>query len=204
MYETYKRLHDVVKLELLTGILMTFSFGLIGPVITKLEGLTFTVSILAGISIANKISIFATALLKSVRTNVKHIMLIVLVAIETVTLFMYSNEHVIVWLSIIVIIGVFTTMVLSSFYIDFDIVVAKTHDEDSLENIQYIERMVFSATGLIGAFVSMLFGDISIRSIMIMSGITMLIVTYVLVRQHMKYFKGKSRKDLIKMIESEK
>jgi len=188
MKNTYKELSDFVKAEVLLNMLMIFSMALIGPVLIKVQGITFTVTMIGALSMLSRMNILISLLLKDIDMYKKHLLIIILAIIDFIVLVSFDYMSHTVFMVLITTSGMLVGVAMTSFYIDYDVILADMLDKRDLRNLQYIERIAFGVAGVLGTGCAMLLGDLDVGSIIKIGSIIFFLVILVIIKQHIVYY----------------
>lgn len=156
LFQAYKKFDDFVKMQLLMLGIISLSWALIMPIITKLQGMLWATSIISGYLILHNLSVFLMPLFKKLSLKESYRWFIVLDILYLTFIpiyfwsplaFLYTEGFLMVVYGLIM--GVFT--------INYDAFVMTKYETKTFKDIQYAERMFMAVAGLMGlAIVAMI------------------------------------------------
>jgi len=189
MKTTYKKLSAFIKAEMLLNVLMIIAGSLMGPVLVKIKGMVFTVTVLGILMMIDKLNILFSLLIKNISMSNKHRLVLVSVILEFIVISMFSFIEIETFIWLLTIVSMLTGITLNAFFIDYDVILADMLDKKDFGNLAYIERTLFGFAGIIGTGFAIMLGELKAETIMNITGVMVFIVILVTMRQHFLYYK---------------
>lgn len=149
LYKSYKGFDNFIKMQLMVIFVISLSWALILPILTKLQGLLWATSIISAYLILHRLSAFLLPYFKDTSIKQAYKNMIVLDVLYLVSvpiyfvdplLFLYTEA------TLMVIYGV----ILSVFGISYDAFLMNKYNTSKFKDIQYSERIVMAIAGIIG------------------------------------------------------
>jgi hypothetical protein len=152
-------------MQLLVIFVISLSWALILPIITKLQGLLWATSIISAYLIIHKLSVFITPYFKHLSIRQSYGALIVLDGLYLVSVLLYFYDPLIFLYteaSLMVVYGIVMTV----FGISYDAFLMEKYNSNTFKDVQYLERMSMAVAGIIGysvvIFIDIISQDIGI------------------------------------------
>ncbi len=149
LLNSYKDFDSFIKMQLLVIFVISLSWALILPIVTKLQGLLWATSIISAFMIIHKLAAFIMPYFKGVSLRVSYRNLIILdfLYLASVPLYFYDP---LVFLytesALMVIYGI----IMSIFGINYDAYLMERYQTKTFKDVQYLERMTMAVSGIIG------------------------------------------------------
>ena len=159
MKETWRKMEKWMKIELMLMVAFGLSGVIMAGVLGKLQGMLFALSTISIFVMIRRSSGIFLPLARIMTTSVKYEILILISAFYIVALALYgqiSNEA---WVMINIFIEFVSGIFVSAFFIDYDVILKDLTSTKMFSEMQYLERMVFAATGILGGFLSFLMAE---------------------------------------------
>ena len=152
LYLAYKKFDSFIKMQFIVIFVISLSWALILPLITKLQGMLWTTSIISAFLIIQRLTSFVSPFFKNANLVISYRNLIILDLLYFISLYSFFISP----LYFIYIEGTLMlvyTVIMSVFSIKYDAFLMKRYNTETFENVQYIERMIMSAAAICGYFV---------------------------------------------------
>ena len=149
LYTSYKKFDSFIKTQLLVIFINSLGWALMLPIITKLQGLLWTTSIISSYLILHKISAFLIPLFKDIALKELYKRLIILdcLYLFSIPIYFYSP---LVFLYTEATLMIIYGIILSVFGINYDAYLMDTYQTNIFKDMQYIERMSMAIAGIAG------------------------------------------------------
>lgn len=149
MMKSFKDFDDFLKTQIIIVGLISFVWALIIPLITKLQGMLWTTSIISAYLIAQKASAFIYPYFKDMKINKCYKSLIILDILYAISLTIYFvNINVFVYVEALL--TLVYGIIISVFTINYNTYVMKTYNANTFKELQYIEKISISIAGILG------------------------------------------------------
>ena len=157
MYKIYKDLDEFLRMQIIIVGLISFSWALIIPLVTKLQGMLWTTSLISAYLIAQKASAFLFPYFKNMKINKCYKILIILDVFyaTSLTIYFYNQE---IFILVEAFLALIYGVIISVFTINYNTFVMKKYSRDIFKEIQYIEKISISVAGILG-FLFVIFLD---------------------------------------------
>jgi len=149
--ETFKKSPDYIKNEIFIFAGNVFVFAILSVVLIKLQGLFLTGFIIGVLTVVTKIISLYSQKIKNMQTGKKYKFIVLFDSFYMVMLFFYIYFPVNIWLITTMLFGAVHSIFLTSFFIDYDVIMKETLSSGFFKKIQYLERFFTTVTAIIGA-----------------------------------------------------
>lgn len=150
---SFRNFDAFVKMQLLCVAVASFSWALVIPIITKLQGLLWTTYVIAGFMILARTSAFISPFFKHISLKRSFEVIVVLTIMYLFSLFTYFySVHLFLIIEMILMFGY--GIIFSIYTINYDVYIMKRYDQDVFKDIQYIEQMIMAAAGITGFLIT--------------------------------------------------
>jgi len=191
MRQTLKLMERWMKIEMLLMVLFTISEAIMGNIVAKMQGTLFSLATISVFMIIVKSGGLLLPIIKNTDTGKKYFYLIVIGYIEIAVLCSYSLIDDKVWLSTYILLGVPYSLILSAFFIDYDVIVKDITSTKMFTEIMYIERVMFSVVGILGGGITYLFSLwLSIHEIILVVTAIKTVSSVIVLYQYKTTYKG--------------
>jgi len=143
-----KKFDSFIKMQFKVTFLLTFSYSLLIPLITKLQGLEWSIVIISSFFIFRQLSNFALPIFKKVRTKTLYGFLIIFDVVYLMTMFIFFFNP-IVFLYVESIILIVYGVIVNAFFISYEPFLLKNYEKD-YKNIQYTNKIIVSIANILG------------------------------------------------------
>jgi len=151
--ETLKKSPEYIKNEMLIMMFNVFINSIILVVVSKLQGLFLTGFMIGAITVITKIISLYSQKIKDIYTSTKYKFI---VFIDAVYIFLFVSYIFIptnVWLITYMLSGAVHYVFLTSFFVDYDIILKETLSSYFFKRVMYLERFLTTIAAIIGAAV---------------------------------------------------
>jgi len=191
MKQTWNLMERWMKLEMLLMVIFTISGAIMGNVVVKMQGVLFSLATISVLMILVKSGGLLLPIIKNIDTGQKYFYLMLMGYIEILVLGSYGYVSDDVWLSVYILLGVPYSLILSAFFIDYDVIVKDITSTKMFTEIMYIERIMFSAIGIVGGGLTYILSLwLSIHEIIIIVTIIKLASSFLILYQYRTTYRG--------------
>lgn len=148
----YKHFDNFLKTQILIIAIISFNWALIIPLITKLQGLLWTTSIISAYLILQKCSAFIYPYFQSTKINKAYFIMIMLDIVYTISLGLYFIDTTI-FLYTEAVLMLLYGIVMNVFGINYDTYIMRAYDNETFKTLQYMERISMALAGIFGFFI---------------------------------------------------
>ncbi len=160
LYKNYKSLDEFIKVQLFVLFIVTLSWSLVIPIVTKLQGLLWTTSMISIYLILHKLSVFIMPYFKKISLKTSYKTLIILDIVYMLSMFIYFiNIELFIYTEAILV--VIYGLCVSVFGINYSMYVMKRYDEHVFKDTQYLEQMAMAIAGITGYLIVITVGEIT-------------------------------------------
>ena len=177
LLRSYKTFDNFIKMQLLNVMVACFSWSLIVPIITKLQGTLWAAYMISGFLILSQLSAFVSPFFKHMSLKTTYRATITLLVFYFCSLPIYFHDPRI-FLYVESVLMFMYGINMSIYSINYDVYIMNRYNQDVFKDIQYINRMLISAAAIIGfvitALIDLLVSDIgtTIICFMVMLGMS--------------------------------
>lgn len=144
-----KKFDNFLKMQLYVIFIISMSWSLILPLITKLQGLLWATSIISIFLILTKLTAFIAPRFKNIKLHLAYRNLIILDGLYLLSLSTYFISP-LLFLYVEGVLMLIYTIIMSVFGIRYDAFLMKKYDITTFENVQYAERISMATASIIG------------------------------------------------------
>jgi hypothetical protein len=155
LYVAYKKFDSFIKMQLVIIFVISLSWALIMPIITKLQGLLWATSIISSFLILQQLTAFISPLFKDLHLRTAYRNLIFLDFLYLISLYTYFIDP-LVFLYTEGILMLIYTIIMSVFGIRYDAFLMNKYNTQIFEYVQYVERISVATAAIIGYSVVLL------------------------------------------------
>ena len=157
LYNEYLKFDNFLKMQLLIVFIISFCWSLVIPIVTKLEGLLWSTSLISFFMILNKLSVFVSPYLKklSLKETYKYLVYLDIAYFGSIFLYFIDPLWFLYFDSILMLIY---SVIMNVFGINYDAFLMKNYNETIFKDIQYIERMIMASAGIFGLIIVIFIG----------------------------------------------
>lgn len=144
-----------VKMQMLSIGVASFSWALIIPIITKLQGTLWATYMISGYLIFSRSSAFISPFFRRIKLKTSFQVIVGLTGLYFLTLFVYFlNVHAFLVLEAVLMFsyGVF----LSNYIINYNMFIMDNYKSDIFRDIQYFEQMIMAGAAIFGFVITAL------------------------------------------------
>jgi len=149
LYLAYKKFDSFIKMQLVVIFVISLSWALIMPVITKLQGLLWATSIISGFLIFQRLTAFIAPMFKDAHLRVAYRNLIFLDFLYLISLYTYFIDPLLFLYTEGALMLVYT-VIMSVFAIRYDAFLMNKYNTQIFEDVQYVERISMATAAIIG------------------------------------------------------
>lgn len=193
MRETLQKMERWMKMEMLLMVAFSISGVIMGNVVLKMQGMIFALSTISIFMMMVKAGGLLLPIVKNVSTGHKYLALTVMGWIEIFVLFGYgyvSDEH---WLTIYILFGIPYSLVLSAFFIDYDVILKDLTSTKMFVEIMYLERVMFSAMGILGGGITYFMSiNMTVEEIIRAVAVVKVLASFIILYQYKTTYRGLS------------
>jgi hypothetical protein len=160
LLKNYQKLDKFIKMQLFMLFIVTLSWSLVIPIVTKLQGLLWTTSMISLYLILQKVSVFIMPYFKNINLITSYKTLILMDIIYTLSILTYfADKDLFVYIEAVVIIiyGLCTSV----FGINYSMYVMKRYNEHIFKDTQYLEQMIMATAGILGYLIVIAVGELT-------------------------------------------
>ena len=160
LIRNYKQFDEFIRVQLFVLFIVTLSWSLVLPIVTKLQGILWTTSMISAYLILHKLSVFIMPYFKKVSLKSSYKTLIILDIIYMLSMFIYFidiNTFIYVEAILVVIYGLSVNI----FGINYSMYVMKKYDSEVFKDTQYLEQIAMACAGIIGYLIVIIVGEIT-------------------------------------------
>ena len=191
MKETWIKMEQWMKTELGLMVVFMLSGSTMVNVMNKMQGMLFTLATISVFMILIKASGLLLPLVRNISTSAKYLALVILGYVDIAALSLYGTVDNSVWLSINILLDIPFNIVLSAFFIDYDVILKDLTSTKMFTEMQYLERIVFSAVGIIGGGLTYVLAlYLSIGEIVSVVVIIKFFSSFIVLYQYINTYKG--------------
>lgn len=142
-----------VKMQMLSIGVASFSWALIIPIITKLQGTLWATYMISGYLIFSRSSAFISPLFRKIKLKTSFQVMVGLTGVYFLTLFVYFlNVHTFLVIEAILMFsyGVF----LNNYIINYNMFIMGTYKADIFRDIQYFGQMIMAGAAIFGFLIT--------------------------------------------------
>jgi len=140
--------------------IVTLSWSLVLPIVTKLQGVLWTTSMISAYLILHKLSVFIMPYFKEVSLKSSYKTLIILDIVYMLFMFIYFiNINVFIYVEAILVI--IYGLSVSIFGINYSMYVMKKYDSTVFKDTQYVEQIAMACAGIIGYLIVIVVGEVT-------------------------------------------
>jgi len=165
LFNSFKKFDAFLKMQLLVIFVISLSWALMVPVITKLQGLLWATSIISGFLILSRLTAFIAPMLKDTHLRIAYRNMIVLDLLYLLGIYTYFIDP-LLFLYVEGALMLAYTVIMSVFSIRYDAFLMKRYNTDIFEDVQYAERISMAIAAIIGYSI-VLFLDIFTKDLAI-------------------------------------
>jgi hypothetical protein len=158
LYLSYKDFDSFIKMQLVVIFVISLSWALILPIVTKLQGLLWATSIISGYLILHQLSVFLMPMMRNVSLKQSYKWMIWLDFIYCISVLLFFYDE-LIFLYTEATLMVAYGIVISVFGINYDAFLMEKYSTESFKDIQYVERMVMAVAGIVG-YLIVIFVDV--------------------------------------------
>lgn len=180
LLRSYKTFDNFIKMQLLNVMVACFSWSLIIPIITKLQGTLWAAYMISGFLSLNQLSAFVSPFFKHISLKTAYIAMIALSIIYFCSLILYFYDpYVFLYTESVLMFLYGITM--SIYSINYDVYIMNRYNQHVFKDIQYINRMLVAGAAILGygitAMIDLVVSNIATTIIcfMVMLGISLCI-----------------------------
>ena len=159
LFKNYQNLDKFIKVQLFVLFIVTLSWSLVIPIVTKLQGLLWTTSMISVYLILHKLSVFIMPYFKKISLKTSYKTLIVLDIVYMLSMFIYFID-IDMFIYTEAILVVVYGLCVSVFGINYSMYVMKKYDEHIFKDTQYLEQIAMAIAGIIGYLIVIVVGEI--------------------------------------------
>jgi len=200
MFKFIKNLPDFIRAELLISIIAVAEYSFLGPIITKLEGMLFTVTV---ISILTGIDRFKGVIVYMLRglnlTTTYKIMFVIVITHICITITYFIDQKVFIWLIIInsALGGIFFRI----FYIEWDAIIANILNKNDFKEFSHIDSLLNTVVGVISLSIVVMLSLYDTDILVITNICLNFIALYLMFKQYKNFYTNEKLKEILKDIE---
>lgn len=146
---SFRNFDAFVKMQLLSIAVASFSWALIIPIITKLQGTLWTTYVIAGFMILVRTSAFISPFFKHISLKRSYEVIVILTAVYLFSLLTYfHNVYLFLIIEMLLMFGY--GIIFSIYSINYDMYIMKQYKPEVFRDIQYLEQMIMAASSIAG------------------------------------------------------
>jgi len=187
MFKFIKNLPEFIRAELLISIILVLEYSFLGPVITKLEGVLFTVTVISILTGIDKlIGIFVYVLRGLNLTNVYKIMFAIVIAHISITIVYFIDQKIFIFLIILnsAIGGIFFRI----FNIEWNAITANVLNKNDFKEFNHIESLLYTIVGTISLSLVAIISTYSTDILVLINIGLNFISLFLMYKQYVKYY----------------
>ena len=149
LYKSYQGFDGFIKTQLMVMFVISLSWSLILPILTKLQGLLWATSIISAYLVLHRLSAFLLPYFKNTSLKQAYKNMIILDVLYLLSVPLYFIDPLLFLYTEAALMVIYGVM-LSVFRISYDAFLMTRYDTSKFKDIQYSERIVMSVAGIIG------------------------------------------------------
>ena len=159
LFKNYKKFDKFIKFQLFVLFIVTLSWSLVIPLVTKLQGMLWTTSMISIYLILHKLSVFIMPYFKKISLKTSYKTLIILDVVYMLSMFVYFIDiELFVYIEAIIV--VIYGLCVSVFGINYSMYVMKKYDEHIFKDTQYLEQIAMAIAGILGYLIVIIVGEL--------------------------------------------
>ena len=170
----YSNFDSFIKTQLMVTFVTTFAWGIILPIITKLQGMLLTASVISAYFILRHLSAFISPFFKNVTLKKVYKSIVIIDAIDLASVCVYFIDPVI-YICIEALIMFLYSIALTTFGINYDVFLVQKYGDSKFKDIQYFENILFAISAISGNAVVIIMDAICFNT-NVMMGIVMFVL----------------------------
>lgn len=160
LIKNYKKFDNFIKVQLFVLFIVTLSWSLVLPIVTKLQGLMWTTSMISAYLILHKLSVFIMPYFKKVSLKSSYMSLIILDIVYLLSMVIYfiDVEYFIYTEAILVVVY---GLAVNIFGINYRLYIMDRYKANIFKDTQYSEQIAMAVAGIIGYAIVILVGEVT-------------------------------------------
>lgn len=149
LFKNTLKFEKFIKVQLFVLFVVTLSWSLVLPIVTKLQGLFWTTSMISVYLILHKLSVFIMPLFKNISLKKSYEILIILDVIYMLSMGVYFYD-IKLFIYTEAILMVVYGLSLSIFSINYKLYIMKSYNTNTFKDTQYAEQIIIAIAGIVG------------------------------------------------------
>jgi len=160
LFESYDKFDAFIRMQFLVLFVINFSWALIIPIVTKLQGMLWATSLISGLLILHRLSTFLMPLLKKVTLKGTYKVLIWMDFLYLVGIPLYFVSPM-GFLYTEALIMVFYGLYVNMLGINYNVFLMEKYQAEIFKEVQVVSAMIMSVAGIVGFVIVALIDIIS-------------------------------------------